>query len=160
MTDPRIAKLDREIAQYVRVIDNRRDRAADCIDHEAHLQLLYVQRAALVDNDATAWADALAMVDAQPPPLPPDGYAYAVHDATELREFDYGVAERRVSELLSQNSTRGFLRRRLMKYLSDREETLTGRTPGPSEQYLYADVVPGEVELARTYEQGGIGFFR
>lgn len=143
MTDPRIAKLDREIALYIQLIDDRRDRAADCIDHEAHLQLLYVQRAALVDNDATAWADALAMVDAQPPPLPPDGYAYAVH------EFDYGVAERRVSELLSQNSTRGFLRRRLMKYLSDREQTLTGRTPGPpAEQYV------------RTYEQGGVGFFR
>ena len=69
-----LERLDREIALYIQLVDARRARGADTIDHVAHLELLYVQRAAMVSRVAWPTADdlddAAALAGAEPPPVP------------------------------------------------------------------------------------------
>lgn len=64
-----LEKLDREINLYVSLIDFRRDRWMETIDHEAHLQLLYVQRAAVIGRQSTMEEldDVAALLGAEPP---------------------------------------------------------------------------------------------
>lgn len=62
-------KLAREIALYTALVDARRERGADTIDHEAHLQLLHMQRAAMIGRTARMddLDDVTALLGAQPP---------------------------------------------------------------------------------------------
>lgn len=81
MTRTPLERLDREINMYLAVIDRRRDACADTVDHEAHLQLLYVQRAVMVSGPAPgAIDDVTALLDAEPPVL---GIAAALAEELE-----------------------------------------------------------------------------
>ena len=67
-----LQRLDREISLYVRLIDARRARGADCIDHVAHLELLYLQRSVMTGVHSTQdeLDDVTALLDAVYPPVP------------------------------------------------------------------------------------------
>lgn len=152
MTRTPLERLDREIQLYVALIDARRARAAETLDHEAHLELLYVQRAAMVSRVAWPTADdlddAVALLDAQPAPV----LDVAAELASEL--------EGHARPLLVPVGVGGFGRRD--ELLSDREPIRNAVARHRMTRWQRLRRLGRRLRAAascRVYERGGLSYF-
>jgi len=161
MTRTPLERLDREIQLYIALIDARRARAAETIDHEAHLQLLYIQRAAMSSRAAWPTADdlddATALLGTQPPPV--------LDVAAELHRELEGHAR----PLLVPAGVGGFGRRD--ELLTDRElepirnavsrhrMTRWQRLRRLGRRLRAMLTAPASEDPVRTYQRGGLGYF-